>query len=63
LREWIRWINSREDGKAPEPDRTNIERLHRDLVEGRNALFVLEPSCGAEMAVLCESVSILTRRS
>ncbi|WP_250512418.1 hypothetical protein [Caballeronia sp. INDeC2] len=57
---WVRWMYSRDDAKAPEPSRTIIERFHRDVIDGRKALFILEPSCGAEMAVLCESVSILT---
>ncbi|BCQ21903.1 hypothetical protein NK8_00090 [Caballeronia sp. NK8] len=56
---WIRWMHSRDDAKAREPDPTIIERLHRDVADGRKVLFILEPSCGAELAVLCESVSIL----
>jgi len=60
LRVWIRWIYSRDDAQAPEPDRIIIERFYQDVMAGRKTLFILEPSCGAEMAVLCESVSILT---
>ncbi|CCD39185.1 unnamed protein product [Candidatus Paraburkholderia kirkii UZHbot1] len=56
---WVRWMYSRDDAKAPELDRTIIERLYRDVADGSKALFILEPSCGAEMAVLCESVSML----
>ncbi|VXB87463.1 conserved hypothetical protein [Burkholderia sp. 8Y] len=57
---WVRWMYSRDDAKAPEPSRAIIEQFHRDVIDGRKALFILDPSCGAEMAVLCESISILT---
>lgn len=60
LSKWMRWMHSRDDAKAAEPDLTMVERFFRDVTEGNKALFILEPSCGAEMAVLCESVSILT---
>jgi hypothetical protein len=57
---WVRWMYSRDDAKAPEIDRAITNRLHQDIVEGRKVLFILEPSCGAELAVVCESASILT---
>ncbi|SAK47878.1 hypothetical protein AWB78_00819 [Caballeronia calidae] len=60
LRTWMCWMHSREDAKAPDVDSTIVERLHQDVVDGRKALFILEPSCGAEMAVLCESIAIRT---
>jgi hypothetical protein len=59
LSAWVHWIYSRDGAKAPELDRGIIERMYQDITAGRKALFVLEPSCGAELAVLCESVSIL----
>lgn len=58
LHTWVRWIYSRDDAKAPELDRTIINAFFQDVIERRKVLFVLEPSCGAELAVLCESVSI-----
>lgn len=61
LSAWVRWMYSRDGAKAPELDRAIIERMYQDIIAGRKALFVLEPSCGAELAVLCESVEILTQ--
>ncbi|BBP99642.1 hypothetical protein BSFA1_47710 [Burkholderia sp. SFA1] len=57
---WVRWMYSRDDAKAPELDRAITDRLYRDITEGQKVLFILEPSCGAELAVICESASILT---
>jgi hypothetical protein len=61
LSAWVRWMYSRDGANAPELDRAIIERMYQDMIAGRKALFVLEPSCGAELAVLCESIAILTQ--
>ncbi|SEJ62130.1 hypothetical protein [Paraburkholderia diazotrophica] len=58
VRTWLQWMNSRDDSKRAAISEQNGERCVRDLVAGRRVLFVLEPSCGAEMAVLCESLSL-----
>jgi hypothetical protein len=62
VRTWVRWINSRDDAKAAPVEGEKADRYVRDFVTGRRALFVLEPSCGAEMAVLCESIWLLRSR-
>ncbi|WP_414441768.1 hypothetical protein [Burkholderia sp. 22PA0106] len=56
VRTWVRWVNSREDARAKPVDGERADQYVHDFVTGRRALFVLEPSCGAEMAVLCESI-------
>ncbi|SAL75169.1 hypothetical protein AWB68_04718 [Caballeronia choica] len=56
VRTWVQWVNSRDDAKAAPIDGERADQYARDFVTGRGALFILEPSCGAEMAVLCESI-------
>jgi hypothetical protein len=58
VRTWLQWMNSRDDSKGAAISEQNGEGCVRDLVAGHRVLFVLEPSCGAEMAVLCESLSL-----
>lgn len=58
IRSWIQWINSRDDSKAAVITEEKGQEYMRDFAATRRMLFVLEPSCGAEMAVLCESVSL-----
>ncbi|MEM5330198.1 hypothetical protein VSR34_26855 [Paraburkholderia sp. JHI2823] len=55
---WVQWINSRDDSKGTGISGEEGDKYASDFRAGRLTLFVLEPSCGAEMAVLCESVSI-----
>lgn len=57
-RTWVQWINSRDDSKATEISEEKSDAYAADFSAGRLTLFLLEPSCGAEMAVLCESVSL-----
>jgi pyruvate-formate lyase-activating enzyme len=57
VRRWVQWVNSRDTVTAVPVDDERADQYARDdLVTGQRALFVLEPSCGAQMAVLCESV-------
>lgn len=58
VRTWLQWMNSRDDSKGAPISEQNGEDCVRDLAAGHRVLFVLEPSCGAEMAVLCESLSL-----
>jgi hypothetical protein len=53
-------MDSREYANAPGLKAELAVRLHQDILEGRKVLFILEPSCGAELAVLCEQASVLT---
>lgn len=53
--QWSRWVDSRDDFDAT-VDQTQIDQRIADFVAGRKALFVLEPSCGAEVAVVCGSI-------
>lgn len=55
-RTWMQWINSRDDAEAAAIDDVQAEQYARDFLAGRQALFVLEPSCGAEVAVLSEVI-------
>ncbi len=59
---WVQWLNSRDDAKAAAIDCAKADQYVHDFVTGRRALFILEPSCGAEMAVLCESIWLLKSR-
>ncbi|WP_413188860.1 hypothetical protein [Paraburkholderia sacchari] len=56
VRTWVQWINSRDDSKGKAMSAEEGEECVEDIRAGRRALFVLEPSCGAELAVLCESI-------
>ncbi|WP_321814399.1 MULTISPECIES: hypothetical protein [unclassified Paraburkholderia] len=58
VRTWLQWMNSRDDATGVAISEQNGEECVRDLAAGHRVLFVLEPSCGAEMAVLCESISL-----
>ena len=53
--QWLRWVDSREDSQAT-VDQKQIDQRMADFAAGRKALFVLEPSCGAELAVVCDSI-------
>ncbi|HEY4295801.1 MAG TPA: hypothetical protein VGM85_04945 [Paraburkholderia sp.] len=58
VRTWVQWINSRDDSKGAPISEQNGDEYVQNLKAGHRVLFVLEPSCGAEMAVLCESLSL-----
>lgn len=60
--QWLRWVDSRDDSQAT-VDQKKIDQRVADFGAGRKALFVLEPSCGAEVAVVCDSIwlSLATR--
>lgn len=58
VRRWVQWIKSRDDSKVALISEETGQEYIRDFAARRRMLFVLEPSCGAEMAVLCESVSL-----
>jgi hypothetical protein len=53
--QWLRWVDSRDDFQAT-VDQKQIDQRMADFAAGRKALFVLEPSCGAEVAVVCDSI-------
>lgn len=53
--QWSRWVDSRDDFQAT-VDQKQIDLRSADFAAGRKALFVLEPSCGAEVAVVCDSI-------
>ncbi|KML19540.1 MULTISPECIES: hypothetical protein [Burkholderia] len=55
---WLKWMNSREDFDAGSVDGALLDRYLADFDVNRKALFVLEPSCGAEVAVLCEAIGL-----
>lgn len=57
---WVQWMRSRDDSKDAGIDEPQCGEFAKDLLAGRRSLFVLEPSCGAELAVLCESISLKT---
>ncbi|KWA73017.1 hypothetical protein WL30_11070 [Burkholderia ubonensis] len=56
--QWLGWVDGRVDSKVRAIDPTKAALLAADLQDGRHALFILEPSCGAEVAVLCEQISL-----
>ncbi|VWD32331.1 hypothetical protein BLA18110_06237 [Burkholderia lata] len=58
VRQWLKWIGSREDFDAANVDDSRLNQYLADFDAGRKALFVLEPSCGAEVAVLCETIRL-----
>ncbi|MBN3749940.1 hypothetical protein G3N96_31630 [Burkholderia sp. Se-20373] len=58
VRHWLKWIGSREDFDAANVDDSRLDQYLADFDTDRKALFVLEPSCGAEVAVLCETIRL-----
>ncbi|NML35358.1 hypothetical protein [Paraburkholderia antibiotica] len=58
VRTWLRWINSRDDSTGAEISEQQGLEYVQELKLGHRVLFVLEPSCGAEMAVFCESIAL-----
>ncbi|CAB3748655.1 hypothetical protein B7G54_00690 [Burkholderia puraquae] len=58
VRQWLKWIGSREDFDAANVDDSRLNQYLADFDADRKALFVLEPSCGAEVAVLCETIRL-----
>lgn len=58
IRTWVQWINSRDDSRGTAISEQKGAEYIQNLKTGLLVLFVLEPSCGAEMAVLCESLSL-----
>ncbi|MEX3897243.1 hypothetical protein [Paraburkholderia sp. BR10954] len=61
VRMWIQWIDSRDDSKGTTLSEQKGDEYVQKLRAGARLLFVLEPSCGAEMAVLCESLTLKAR--
>lgn len=57
LLRWIRWVTSL-DGTGPFATDEQIEAIRRQVEEGQLLLVVLEPSWGAELAVLAEAYSV-----
>ena len=53
--QWLWWVDSRDDSQAT-VNQAQVDQRMADFVAGRKALFVLEPSCGAEVAVVCDSI-------
>jgi hypothetical protein len=58
IQTWIRWISSRDDSMASAIDKDEADAYASDFGAHRRMLFVLEPSCGAEVAVLCQAISL-----
>ena len=58
VRTWLQWMDSRDDSRGKVISEQEGERSLQTLQAGGRVLFVLEPSCGAELAVLCESLSL-----
>lgn len=54
--QWMSWVDSRVDSRSPSVDPSKVSRHADDFASGRRALFVLEPSCGAELVVVCEKI-------
>lgn len=58
LRQWLSWVDGRTDSRPPVVDASMVGQFADDLTSSRRALFVLEPSCGAEAAVVCEAIEL-----
>jgi hypothetical protein len=56
--QWLSWVDGRVDSPSPAVDVSKLNQYADDFTAGRRALFVLEPSCGAEAAVLCEAIEL-----
>ncbi|WP_085488469.1 hypothetical protein [Paraburkholderia susongensis] len=61
VRTLIGWVRSYTDSKPASVSDEQVEQLHHALLEGTATLFTLDPSCGAEMVVLCESAWLRQR--
>ena len=58
VRSWLQWMDSRDDSRGKAISEQEGEKSLQTLQAGERVLFVLEPSCGAELAVLSESLSL-----
>ncbi|KVN30683.1 hypothetical protein WJ63_07830 [Burkholderia pyrrocinia] len=58
LRQWLSWVDGRTDSRPRVVDASMVGQFADDLTSSRRALFVLEPSCGAEAAVVCEAIEL-----
>ncbi|MGV2289868.1 hypothetical protein AAHK20_14240 [Trinickia sp. YCB016] len=57
-RSWLQWVSSRDDATATAIDDKAALGHAQGFGKGLEALFVLEPSCGAEVAVHCKDIWI-----
>lgn len=55
VRTLVGWVRSWADSKPQLVSDEQAEQLTQAFLAGKETLFALEPSCGAEMVVLCES--------
>jgi hypothetical protein len=60
---FVGWVRSYVDSRPAHVSEEQAEQLTQDFLEGKKALFALEPSCGAEIVVLCESAWLLSERT
>jgi hypothetical protein len=56
IRAWLQWVNSRDDATASAIDDKTANEYAQNFANGSGALFVLEPSCGAEIVVHCKDI-------
>jgi hypothetical protein len=61
VRTAVGWLRSSADSKPALVSEEQAEHIAQAILEGRSTLFALEPSCGAEMVVLCESAWLRQR--
>jgi hypothetical protein len=61
VRTVVGWIRSCTDSKPALVSQAQAEQITQTILAGRATLFSLEPSCGAEVAVLCESAWLRQR--
>ncbi|SMG60823.1 hypothetical protein [Paraburkholderia susongensis] len=57
VRDYLQWAHSQHDYKASLADAKATE-IERALSQGALFLFVVEPSVGAEIVILCEGMEI-----
>ncbi|NIF52966.1 hypothetical protein [Burkholderia sp. Ax-1724] len=61
VRTIVGWIRSWADSKPVLVSQEQAEQITQSIQAGKTALFALDPSCGAEVAVLCESAWLRQR--
>lgn len=61
IRDYVQWAHSQHDYKASLVDQ-NVAEIDAAISRDELVLFVIEPSVGAEIVVLCEKIQVVGKK-